>query len=173
MTAINGIYDDPNHPTGYRVVRSVDGFPFAVILQDEPDGAVISCGGSVATSGETTTVTMDLSPKGGPKDVVAAAGEGKLVFPDGNAWTKRDGADGVYSDPFHPEGYRVVRMVGETLTVSLQDGPGKPTIELVGNKDEKGDYQIDFSPKGYQKTLAATVKGGKIHFPDGNAWVKY
>ena len=35
--------------------------------------------------------------------------EGKISFPDGNVWPKEAGVSGVYLDPQHKEGYRVVR----------------------------------------------------------------
>mmetsp|Transcript_2599 Transcript_2599/g.3826 ORF Transcript_2599/g.3826 Transcript_2599/m.3826 type:complete len:184 (-) Transcript_2599:127-678(-) len=174
-SSINGIYTDPNHPNGYRIVRVIDDFPTVVTLQDEPDGPIITCDGDVKTSSGTTTITLDLSKKGGPKDITATLGKDKLIFPDGNAWTKLGGVDGIYSDPFHPEGYRIVRIAedGSKLNVTLQDKPDGKVILLEGARDEtSGDYPIDFSPKGYHKTLAATVKDGKVAFEDGNAWVK-
>ncbi|KAL7531727.1 hypothetical protein ACHAWF_003891, partial [Thalassiosira exigua] len=50
--------------------------------------------------------------EGGPKGVVAKLSEDKqtITFPDGNTWTKNSNQyDGVYKDPNHPKGYRVVR----------------------------------------------------------------
>jgi hypothetical protein len=33
-------------------------------------------------------ITIDFSPKGGPKDIMALVKVDKLVFADGNTWTK-------------------------------------------------------------------------------------
>lgn len=171
-SSINGIYSDPNHKKGYRVVRAVNKNNAVVTLQDEPKGPIISVTGKIKTNKETgTTIVLDLSPKGGPKDVVATLNGDKLFFPDGNAWTKLPGIDGIYSDPNHPAGYRVVRTAGGKINVALQDKPKGEVIELVG-KRKGGGYVIDFSPKGGPKNLGVVVEDGKLVFPDGNAWNK-
>mmetsp|Transcript_14309 Transcript_14309/g.30569 ORF Transcript_14309/g.30569 Transcript_14309/m.30569 type:complete len:246 (-) Transcript_14309:74-811(-) len=169
---INGIYSDPNHKKGYRVVRAVDRNNAVVTLQDEPKGPIITVNGKVKTSKKSgTTVTLDLSPKGGPKDIVATLTGDQLVFPDGNAWTKFTGIDGIYSDPNHPAGYRVVRSTGSKLSITLQDEPSGEVVEVAG-KRKNGGYSIDFSPKGGPKNLGVVVKGDQLEFPDGNAWTK-
>jgi hypothetical protein len=69
---VNGIYSDPNHKRGYRVVRAVDKSNAVVTLQDEVGGPIITVPGKIKTSKrEGTTITLDLSKKGGPKNVVA------------------------------------------------------------------------------------------------------
>ena len=87
---INGIYSDPNHENGYRVVRAIDQSNAVVTLQDEPSGPIFTFDGKIKSSNKdgTTLLTLDLSPKGGPKDVVATFFYGdkkQLYFPDGNA----------------------------------------------------------------------------------------
>lgn len=174
LPPINGIYSDPNHKKGYRVVRAVNKSTAVVTLQDEPTGPIITVNGKISTSKKSgTTIKLDLSPKGGPKDVVATLdGSDKLVFPDGNVWTKFPGADGIYADPNHPAGYRVVRIAkGGKVYITLQDAPKGEVIELEGKRSGKG-LVIDFSPKGGPKNLAASVKDGQLVFPDGNAWTK-
>jgi len=169
---INGVYSDPNHAKGYRVVRAVDKSTAVVTLRDEPKGPVISVEGKVKTSKKTgTTVTLDLSPKGGPKDVVATLSDDRLAFPDGSAWTKLAGIDGVYSDPNHPAGYRVVRSVGKNnIGITLRDEPAGEEIELAGKKRKGGGYAVDFSAKGGPKNLAVVVEDDRLVFPDGNSW---
>ncbi len=170
---INGIYADPNHKNGYRVVRTVGKSSALVTLQDEPGGPIITVSGDINTTGKRTTVTLDLSPKGGPKDVVATVKGSDLYFPDGNSWTKNSGIDGIYSDPNHPDGYRIVRTSsGGNVMITLQDGPSGPVVELVGIRASNGDILIDFSPKGGPKDLSASFKDDKLVFPDGNAWPK-
>lgn len=176
LPPISGIYSDPNHKNGYRVVRATDKSNAVVTLQDEPRGPIITVDGKIKTSSKSgTTITLDLSPKGGPKDVLATFSNGsggdQLYFPDGNAWTKSVGVDGIYADPNHPAGYRVVRVAKGKMYITLQDEPKGEVIEVEGKKGKNG-YLIDFSSKGGPKDIAATVEDGKLVFPDGNAWTK-
>mmetsp|Transcript_40691 Transcript_40691/g.85483 ORF Transcript_40691/g.85483 Transcript_40691/m.85483 type:complete len:235 (+) Transcript_40691:191-895(+) len=173
LPPINGIYSDPKHPNGYRVVRAADKNNAVVTLQDEPKGPIITCTGKIKTSKKTgTTVTFDLSPKGGPKNILGTVDGDKIFFPDGNAWTKFPGVDGIYSDPNHPAGYRVVRLSGSKMNITLQDEPKGDVTELVGKK-KAGGYVVDFSPKGGPKNLGVQIKDGQLVFPDGNAWTKF
>ncbi|KAL7539877.1 hypothetical protein ACHAWF_006529 [Thalassiosira exigua] len=67
-----------------------------MMLQDEPRGPVVEVSDKLSQPmSRAGTVTLDPSLKGGPKNVVAAIGEGTLNFPDGNALTKLLGVDGV------------------------------------------------------------------------------
>ena len=146
-----------------------------VILQDDPSGPIISVDGKIKNSKtDGTTLTLDLSPKGGPTDLVAKFFDGdkkQLYFPDGNAWTKSTGVDGIYTDPNHPAGYRVVRIAKNKMYISLQDEPNGDIIEVEG-KRKGSEYLLDFSSKGGPKDIAASVEEDKIVFPDGNAWTK-
>ncbi|KAL7535385.1 hypothetical protein ACHAWF_005153 [Thalassiosira exigua] len=171
---LNGVYRDPNHKAGYRVVRTSGKSTAIVTLQDEPNGPVVEVVGKLSRprSGGAGTVALDLSPKGGPKDVVATIGEGTLTFPDGNAWTKLSGVDGVYSDPNHPAGYRIVRRAKNEVLITLRDEPNGEVIDLVGKKKGKDGLAIDFGPKGGPKDLGAKVAEGSLVFPDGNRWTK-
>merc|ERR1719253_1498080 len=66
----------------------------------------------VGVSAGGDELSFDFGFKGGPKGVVAKLSEDKqtITFPDGNTWTKNSNQyDGVYKDPNHPKGYRVVR----------------------------------------------------------------
>ena len=173
---INGIYSDPNHKGGYRVVRVIDKSNAIVTLQDAVDGPIVSVSGKIKSSKkEGTTLTLDLSKKGGPKNVVAKlSGSNHLTFSDGNSWTKVSGVDGIYSDPMHPTGYRIVREGKDgKVYITLADEPKGKVVDLIGTKRVGGGYiNIDFSPKGGPKDLQAIAKVGKLVFPDGNAWVK-
>jgi hypothetical protein len=176
---INGIYSDPNHKRGYRVVRAVDNSNAIVTLQDEADGPIITVPGKIKTSRrEGMTLTLDLSKKGGPKNVIATlsggSNNGRITFPDGNSWTKDYGVNGIYADPQHPSGYRIVREGRDGMVyITLQDEPRGKVIDLVGRKRIGGGYiNIDFGPKGGPRDLPAIAKVGKLVFPDGNAWVK-
>ena len=66
--------------------------------------------------------------------------EGKISFPDGNVWPKEAGVSGVYLDPQHKEGYRVVRATSpSTVQIVLQDDPKAEVLKLAGTSatDEK------------------------------------
>ena len=175
LPPINGIYSDPNHKNGYRVVRVVGKSNAVVTLQDEPNSPIISVDGKIKSKKSGTTITLDFSPKGGPKDIVATfyngSGGDQLLFSDGNVWTKSVGVDGIYSDPNHPAGYRAVRVDKGKMYITLQDDPKGEVIDVVGKKAKSG-YLLDFSSKGGPKDIAATVEDGKLIFPDGNAWTR-
>jgi len=93
-----GTYSDPQHAEGYRKITTVGGGAGGVVsieLQDKPKGPILTLVGTATSTG----LTIDFSPKGGPKAVPAkfvagagagaGAGGGRLEFPDGNAWTRR------------------------------------------------------------------------------------
>mmetsp|Transcript_107842 Transcript_107842/g.313864 ORF Transcript_107842/g.313864 Transcript_107842/m.313864 type:complete len:188 (-) Transcript_107842:18-581(-) len=98
VVAIDGTYSDPQHAEGYRKITTVGGGAGGVVsieLQDKPKGPILTLVGTATSTG----LTIDFSPKGGPKAVPAkfvagagagaGAGGGRLEFPDGNAWTRR------------------------------------------------------------------------------------
>ena len=111
------------------------------------------------------------------------------MFPD-ETWTKAEGVEGVYLDPQHKAGFRVVRLApaggkGKNktpagLTVKLQDDPGAEvlTISATTAKPKETDapgsttYNFDFTAKGGPKAVPAVFQGDKLSFPDGNAWQK-
>ena len=80
------MYSDPNHPEGCRAARILGKNNVSMTLQDEPDDPVVKVAGSVSGN----RLQLDLSPKGGPKELAASVGDvdGKIIFPDGSAWTK-------------------------------------------------------------------------------------
>jgi len=171
--AFSGIYSDPGHPKGFRSVRVEKGRAI-VVLQDEPGAEIFTVNATINTFDSGTNLLLDLSAKAGKDatNVPAVVGEGVLTFPDGNSWSKLSGVDGVYSDPSHPEGYRVVRSVDKSnVSVTLQDEPGAPVVEVSGSVNGN-NIMLDLSAKGGPKDLVASIAGGKIVFPDGNAWPK-
>ena len=79
-----------------------------------------------------TSLTIDFSVKGGPKDVVATLNkDSSISFPDGNLWKKQGGVVGVYSDGFNPERLRCWAQstpTPRTLTLYPLDLPKSPYI---------------------------------------------
>merc|ERR1712032_381153 len=168
-----GIYSDPNHPKGFRSVRVEKGRAM-VVLQDEPGAEIFTVNATINKLDSGTNLLLDLSAKagGGAKNVPAIVSEGKLTFPDGNIWSKLNGVDGIYTDPNHPEGFRVVRTIDKSnVLVTLRDEPGAPVVDVTGIVNGN-KIKLDLSPKGGPKDLDASIGDGKIVFPDGNIWPK-
>merc|ERR1719353_2754466 len=79
-----GKYSDPAHPGCKRTVTTV-GTNKVVIDGADEDGKKWTVRGTY----EGKSITVDFTPKGGPKDVTATYALGKgLTFPDGNTWKK-------------------------------------------------------------------------------------
>ena len=83
---IDGVYTDPNHPEGYRVVRDAGNAKLSIELSNRPDRSPYFLTGVV--NKKEGKAVIDFSPLGGPKKFSADISDGKLVFSDGNAWTK-------------------------------------------------------------------------------------
>jgi len=166
-----GVYSDPKHPKGYRVILSSGS---KMQLQDDPAGKTFSIPIKVKNDKKAgTLLTIDFSPKGGPKNIVGTVEKkGKISFPDGNVWSKMTGIAGVYSDPQHPKGYRVVRKDGAGIIVTLNDSGSSGKEIIIPAKISKASAEFDFSSKGGPASLKATIKEGVISFPDGNTWTK-
>jgi hypothetical protein len=80
---IAGKWNDPAHPGCVRRVQLAGTKAF--INGADEDGKPWKVVGLISGN----DVTIDFTPKGGPKDVTASYVIGKgLVFPDGNVWTK-------------------------------------------------------------------------------------
>ena len=93
--------------------------------------------------------------------------------------------DGRYTDPNHPDGFRVISITGELNTeTGLRDGTcdGSDTSSTVTDytlpamagrsQDEFDIIFIDFSPKGGPKDFEGTFETDGIRFVDGNFWPK-
>eukprot|EP00587_Corethron_hystrix_P008147 CAMPEP_0113323780 /NCGR_PEP_ID=MMETSP0010_2-20120614/16560_1 /TAXON_ID=216773 ORGANISM="Corethron hystrix, Strain 308" /NCGR_SAMPLE_ID=MMETSP0010_2 /ASSEMBLY_ACC=CAM_ASM_000155 /LENGTH=334 /DNA_ID=CAMNT_0000182847 /DNA_START=545 /DNA_END=1549 /DNA_ORIENTATION=+ /assembly_acc=CAM_ASM_000155 len=86
---------------------------------------------------------------------------------------------GVYSDPKHPRGYRILTGDASKGTMRLRDEPAGElyTIPLKIRTDRKTgatSLLIDFRVKGGPKDAAGTLgsDGRTLTFPDGNVWKK-
>jgi len=110
---------------------------------------------------------------GGPKNIAGTVEKkGKISFPDGNVWTKTTGIVGVYSDPQHRKGYRVIRKDATGIVVSLSDSGSRGKEIIIPAKATKTSVEFDFSSKGGPASLKGTIKDNVITFPDGNTWTK-
>eukprot|EP00746_Dinoflagellata_sp_MGD_P164628 gnl/MRDRNA2_/MRDRNA2_93354_c0_seq1.p1 gnl/MRDRNA2_/MRDRNA2_93354_c0~~gnl/MRDRNA2_/MRDRNA2_93354_c0_seq1.p1 ORF type:complete len:152 (+),score=51.94 gnl/MRDRNA2_/MRDRNA2_93354_c0_seq1:79-534(+) len=92
---LQGQYLDPNHSSeggnaGSRQVWLDPENPGQVLMKgvDELGGEEWNLKG--AFNKDATTITMDFSPKGGPKELVGTVDEEGIHWPDGNVWRKTD-----------------------------------------------------------------------------------
>jgi len=189
--SFQGVFSDPKHPKGYRVIVSKsansafmelsDGVP-----KDGGDAKIYNFPVKVTQDKKlkTTSLAIDFSPKGGPKGVIGTLSEdgNSISFPDGNKWKKNSGVEGVYNDPNHPKGYRVIRkQKGSTLAVELMNEPNKKAakstfITAKSGAGKKNGTYVQFDFPGSDNTVNK-IKGsfadGIITFPDGNKWTKF
>merc|ERR1712129_33830 len=97
--------------------------------------------------------------------------------------SKNNGPDiqyqGVFTDPKHPKGYRVLIGNGKSASMQLQDDPkgelySLPVKVKMNSKTKVTELSFDFSPKGGPKDIVATLGGSgdttTLTFPDGNIW---
>jgi len=180
-----GVYSDPKHPKGYRALIAKGSSSATMNLSDgegeNPPTFNIPLKVKVDKKAGKTLLSFDFSIKGGPKDVIGelASDGSTITFPDGNKWSKRKGVEGVYSDPNHPKGYRVIRKdKGSKLLVELKNDPKKDSV-LISAKSgasKKEGVSVDFdfpgSSAGEVNKIRGSVDNGKISFPDGNKWTK-
>jgi len=183
-----GIFTDPKHPKGYRVLVG-DSKKAMMRLQDEPNGEVFNVPVKITQDKKTKTTQyiFDFSIKGGPKNVIAVLGPTTpsssssntkatkttttLVFPDGNVWKKETGVLGVYRDGFDAKKTRVIRKEkGSKLTVDLIQSPTK-TI-TVSAKAGTPKVLFDF-PGKLQDPGTFNAAENTLSFGDGNIWTKY
>lgn len=173
-----GVYSDLCHLKGYRVIREVNGGKDVFVeLQDEPNGKVMQLSANPQTDKKKRefSLAIDFSPLGGPKINGLIKKDGKVTFADGNTWTKVMGIQGVYNDPQHPQGYRVVRFTGKNgqALVELQDDDSSDVLNCAATvKQGTSSIAIDFTSKGGPSSVIAQFKNNKLIFPDGNAWTK-
>lgn len=147
-----GVYYDPQHPQGYRVIRQASGskgskgngatsmtFSDGVAKKNAKDKAATVTDGSteektyndipVATKEGSNELVFDFSFKGGPKKVVGTLSGDKqsIAFPDGNTWNKNANRyDGIYKDPKYPKGYRIIRQSKSMNTITEINDTGNP-----------------------------------------------
>lgn len=188
--SFQGVFSDPKHPKGYRILVSKGSGSAIMTLSDgaPKDGSeakLFSLPIKVKQDKKegTTLLSFDFSPKGGPKDIVGILSKdgNSISFPDGNTWKKNTGVEGVYKDGKDSKAYRVIRKdKGSNLIVELRkDATGKnPTLVAAksGSSKKEGVYvNIDFpGKKSTDPTdkVKGTFDNGVIAFPDGNKWTK-
>jgi len=199
-----GSYKDPNHPDGWRVIMaSVKKDTVLVAGVDQKVGEVWWTEGAVV--GNVLQIDFSKKSKGKVGKLTAKSTNGGkgLLFADGNTWKRYASKDsnaadftGRYSDPNHPEGWRMIAPTGldDTILVGVDafSGAGwwtKGTVALETLEDEdskalshrmqfglkkktKATLLIDFTEKSGGKVgvLSAELVEKGIKFADGNVW---
>jgi len=169
--AFNGVFKDPKHPDGYRIISGSANKEGTLTGQDDAKSEVFKI--PIQTTKDNKgkiTLSIDFSSKGGPADVVATVNkDSSILFPDGNVWKKEGGVVGVYIDGYapYPKYRRVIRQDGSKLTIDMVNG--KKTFSIIAEADQKL-LTVQFPGK----TCAAKIntKKGTISFADGNTWTK-
>ena len=88
-SAVEGTYTDPNHPGGYRKISFTDDAgDLDIEVIDKPNGKLIMTKGYALFIDGKINIKMDLSPKGGPDDLLGIYDNDNIYFTDGNSWTK-------------------------------------------------------------------------------------
>jgi len=183
LLAYQGVYMDPNHPKGYRVLVGKQQAA-TMQLQDDTSGSeVYNLPVKISKDKKTQEVklTFDFSSKGGPKNIEAVLGTSDnnksgtttttLVFPDGNVWKKETGMIGVYRDGFDASKIRVIRKdKGSKFTVDLIQSPTE-TITLSA-KTRKPKLLFDFPGKPNDPGTFNPTEN-TLSFGDGNVWTKF
>lgn len=141
-----GVYFDPKHPDGYRVLVKESANKATMTLSDGgPQGG----GGAEPKTFRDISVRVDNDSefvfdfgfKNGPKDIKGKLSPDKqsITFEDGNTWTKNYYKyDGIYKvtsggDPsLSKDAYRVLRKNGPEILLELHDA-GKDTIFVDGS----------------------------------------
>jgi len=180
--SFQGVFSDPKHPKGYRVIVAKGSAATMSLSDGGADSKLFNLPVKVNKGKDgTTTLTIDFSPKGGPKNIIGTlANDGSSIsFPDGNKWKKNVGLEGVYKSSKNSQ-YRVIRKdKGSSLIVELRDNK-LPTLIMAksGASKKEGVYvDIQFPVKVKADDVKAnSIKGsfdnGIISFPDGNKWTK-
>jgi hypothetical protein len=174
LTSYFGVYTDPNHPKGYRIIfGDADGSSVTLMLQDEPTSEVYFS----PIRAEKDAFIFDFSTKDGPTNVVSTLGKDKegipiLTFPDGNKWKKREtGIVGVYKDESNPKNMYSIRQVkGTDLAVDQMNGS-----KVVASFSAKSGSSIlfDFPGKTSLVPGVASMRQKTITFEDGTIWTKF
>ena len=88
-SVFEGSFSDPNHLEGYRHITVKDGVA-TIVGRDAPHKNEWTFVQPVIGGQSGTSMVIDFSPKGGPKDLLAQwdAARNGIAFPDGNLWSK-------------------------------------------------------------------------------------
>lgn len=184
-----GVFADPNHPQGYRLIVDIGDSNARLELQDEPTGEIFVIPVSVIRNDAATRLLIDFSSKGGPKDLAATVLEGgDISFSDGNVWSKTKGIPGVYSISVggveQITGHLTIRLeqvaadsngisiVVVYVEMDTEDGGGGRDIDIPAVLLDDNTIMFYFSKDGVINLVSGTFRDGVIYFEDGNKLIK-
>lgn len=143
-----GVYSDPRHPDGYRVLMAVKGSDTKAtmtVCDGVPKGSADEpkTYREIPVSVDKDEFVFDFGFKGGPKNIKGklSADKQSIAFEDGNTWTKNANKyDGIYKvtsggDPsLSSDAYRIVRKNGPNIMLEINDtGNPKDTRFVDGS----------------------------------------
>jgi len=180
-SSFQGVYTDPKHPKGYRVITSTsmtlsDGGKDAVVYRDLP----LKSSKDKNENNGATLLTLDFSIKGGPENAVGIfENNGNLDytirFPDGNLWTKRLSVEGVYESSTSKKVRAIYKETGagsNLQTVTLKDGKEGSDPKIFATKLNNKSGEIQFTDFDDNLEVVGKYSKGIITFPDGHYWTK-
>jgi len=184
-----GVFVDPNHPQGYRLIVDTGDSNARLELQDEPTGEIFVIPVSVIRNDAATRLLIDFSSKGGPKDLAATVLEGgDISFSDGNVWSKTKGIPGVYSISVGGvekiAGHLTIRLeqvAADSTSISIvvvyvemdtDDGGGGRDIDIPAVLLDNNTILFYFSKDGAINLVRGTFRDDVIYFEDGNKLIK-
>ncbi|MBV52548.1 MAG: hypothetical protein CL816_00620 [Coxiellaceae bacterium] len=83
-TLLNGIYSDPNHPSGSRQVIAHHN-QLTIKGRDDINDNIWVVNGII----QGNIIKLDFSSKGGPASITATFNNHEIIFSDGNSWVKQ------------------------------------------------------------------------------------
>ena len=142
-----GVFVDPRHPDGYRVLKAVKGSDnkaTMTLCDGVPKGSTDEAKTyrEIPVSFDNGDLVFDFSFKGGPKiKGKLSPDKQSITFEDGNTWTKNANKyDGIYKvtsggDPsLSSDAYRIVRKNGSDILLEINDtGNPKDTRFVDGS----------------------------------------
>ena len=77
---------------------------------------------------------------------------------------------GIYRDPIHPQGIRVIKIKNDKIYITGNDKPGDLPWKISSNIKKNGETTLDFSIKGGPNNVEAKLKNHQLILKDGNTW---
>lgn len=142
---------------------------------EQPRHACMCCGKQVKPAAHLGCPTCTCEQKLAQHSITAQHSQSAAfsgVFRSNAAWEAA--WSGLYSDPYHPDGYRKITADGGKASVVGKDDATAAVWTLSANVSGS-TITVDFSPKGGPASMQGVlVEGSKVRisWPDGNAWTK-
>lgn len=152
-----GVYYDPKHPNGYRILQAVkgsDGSATMSLSDGAPKGEEPKTFRDIPVRIDNgVELTFDFGFKNGPKNIKGTLSPDKqsIVFEDGNTWKKNYYQyDGIYKvttggSSLPKDAYRIIRKNGPEILLEMND-TGNPKDSYFVDGSVGSLYSIPTSP---------------------------